>query len=369
MKRKILVAVGVLAAVVLVAGALFAVVFLGPSYEPGQVRSAESLRDPLDPPPGASDAEYWQVTPDIRLYHFARGQGDPVLVLHGGPGFPTAAAWQGLEQFEGEYRFHYYHQRGCGRSTRPIERFESDSYMANRRELIGALGLAAHIADIERIRRLLGTDRLTLIGHSFGGFIAAMYAAEFPERVRALVLVAPAPMVVFPGDDDANLFGQIRDLLPENRLADYDAFTDELFDYGALFDKDEQALSALNARIVHFYRLALKNRPEARQSSQDGPASGGLEGVGGWIQPGIFMSMGLVHDYSEALASIRAPVLILHGADDLQPERVTRVYGDYFAHSEFRVIAGAGHFVCHEQPAACAEAVGQFLRADPGPDQ
>ena len=47
-------------------------------------------------------------------------------------------------------------------------------------------------ATIERIRRILGRDRLTLVGHSFGAFLAAMYAAEFPDRVEALRSVVGA---------------------------------------------------------------------------------------------------------------------------------------------------------------------------------
>ena len=47
----------------------------------------------------------------------------------------------------------------------------------------------AQLADIERLRRASGETSLILIGHSFGAFLAALYATEFPERVRAPVLV------------------------------------------------------------------------------------------------------------------------------------------------------------------------------------
>src|SRR5260221_6027950 len=39
--------------------------------------------------------------------------------------------------------------------------------------------------------RRLGLDRFDLVGHSFGGMLAAEYAALFPERVRKLVLIDP----------------------------------------------------------------------------------------------------------------------------------------------------------------------------------
>ena len=37
----------------------------------------------------------------------------------------------------------------------------------------------------------LGIDRLVLFGHSWGGWVAATFAAAHPERVRGLVLAAP----------------------------------------------------------------------------------------------------------------------------------------------------------------------------------
>ena len=41
----------------------------------------------------AQDASYWTVEKDIRLFHFSEGKGKNVLMVHGGPGFPTRAAW------------------------------------------------------------------------------------------------------------------------------------------------------------------------------------------------------------------------------------------------------------------------------------
>jgi pimeloyl-ACP methyl ester carboxylesterase len=89
------------------------------------------------------------------------------------------------------YRVHAYDQRGCGRSTRPFTGPLEGSFYSKLRTVEARLGLAAQIADIERIRRILGRDRFIVVGHSFGALIAALYAAEFPDRVRALVLRSP----------------------------------------------------------------------------------------------------------------------------------------------------------------------------------
>ena len=83
-----------------------------------------------------------------------------MLILHGGPGLPYSEPWPGLEPLTDVYRFHYYAQRGCGQSTRPVDTFSSKNSYENMQTLEQALGLGAHLADIERIRHILGEDRL-----------------------------------------------------------------------------------------------------------------------------------------------------------------------------------------------------------------
>jgi proline iminopeptidase len=91
-----------------------------------------------------------------------------------GPGYPYRQPWTGLEALTADYRFHYYDQRGCGRSSRPIESFASNSSYKNIQTLDQTLGIGAQLSDIERIRHILSErpddERLILVGHSFGAF-------------------------------------------------------------------------------------------------------------------------------------------------------------------------------------------------------
>jgi proline iminopeptidase len=91
-------------------------------YKSGMVREMGALLTPPDQP---LESETWRVEPDIELAHFVVGEGRNVLVLHGGPGQPFTGPMRGLEPLTSEFRFHYYDQRGCGESTRPIDHFES----------------------------------------------------------------------------------------------------------------------------------------------------------------------------------------------------------------------------------------------------
>jgi proline iminopeptidase len=325
-----------------------------PLYEPGMVRAGETLRAPLTPPSQTSDKDFWTVESDIKLYHFAEGAGTNVLVIHGGPGYPIAQPLPGLKPLTSRYRFHYYDQRGCGKSSRPIDKFVSSNYYENMQTLDKTLGLGAQVADIERIRQILGEDQLILAGHSFGGFIASLYAAEFPEHVKALILVAPAEMLVMP-PESGGLYEQVRPLLPENMQAGYADYMKRYFDLGKLFSQTEAGLAALNAEFVPYYEAALKSKGFSV------PASNVPNDNGGWMVQAMFMSMGQRHDYRAALKVVAAPALVIHGENDLQPEKASRMYAEAMPHAEFQVIQNASHFPFSEQPEAFARVVNEFL--------
>jgi proline iminopeptidase len=211
------------------------------------------------------------------------------------------------------------------------------------------LGLEAQIADIERIRRILSVEKMTLIGHSFGGFLAALYAAEFPERVEQLVLISPADMLVMP-QEKGGLFPLIRERLPESQHAEFDSFLKEYPGFGNIFSKSETDLIALNQRFGEYFLRVYPGNPKIEQGK-----------TGGWMVRGIYLSLGQRHDYRKAMESTAFTVLILHGADDLQGGETTRQYLGIYPNSEFAVIPEAAHFSFEENTAEFAKTVGSFL--------
>jgi len=348
--KAILIVSAVIVVLIIIAAVAFWYLSTQPLYKPGMVSRAEGLNAPLAPQAQPQDSRTWSVEEEIELAHFAEGTGRNVLVIHGGPGMPFTQPMSGLNPLTNEYRFHYYDQRGCGGSTRPIERFESNNVYQNMQALDHALGLGAQIADIERIRHILGDEKLILIGHSWGGFLASLYAAEFPDNVAALIMVSPANVLVMPQPEaDSDLFASVRANLPADQVAEFDAFMKDYMDFNSLFEKSEDDLVALNLKFGEYYT----NVEEPPPLEQGRP--------GGWMVWAQYVSMGQRHDYRPALARIVAPVLVIHGADDLQSEAASRIYAEAFPNAEFAVIDNAGHFSFEEQPETFAKTVQNFL--------
>jgi proline iminopeptidase len=50
------------------------------------------------------------------------------------------------------------------------------------------------VADLEALRGHWGLDRVTLLGYSWGGLLAVLYALEHPARIDRLTLVSSAPV-------------------------------------------------------------------------------------------------------------------------------------------------------------------------------
>ena len=129
------------------------------------------LYPPIDP----FDQRIVDVGDGHRVYVEQCGarEGKPVVVLHGGPGGGCSPAMR--RYFDpAHYRVILFDQRGCGRS-RPHASVEANTTW--------------HLVkDIELIRELLGIDRWTVFGGSWGATLSLIYAINHPDRVNQLVL-------------------------------------------------------------------------------------------------------------------------------------------------------------------------------------
>lgn len=81
------------------------------------------------------------------------------------------------------------------------------------------LGTVYSARDLDLIRSAIGDSRLTYLGKSYGTLLGAVYADEFPRRVRALVLDGALPPGLDPAtqsrEQGAGFEGDLRDFLAD----------------------------------------------------------------------------------------------------------------------------------------------------------
>lgn len=328
--------------------------FREPSYNPGDV-SKLSENSSFDRPELAavSTSNTWRMPDGIDIYHFPlevqskkANDAPTILGLHGGPAMAPAEPWKICQMLP---NFHLYHARGCGKSTRPFAKFPTPGRMwPGMKILEETLGLGAQIADIERIRRRLGIEKISLVGHSFGGFIATMYATEFPEYVESLVLLVPAAVLQLPTPkgEDGDIFAlvekKIKERGNEDYIADYKAFMKLYLDFNSLPNATDESLAKRhNDFAIHFGRADIGSDGEYEDFKP--------ELTGGMACYATFLSMGIEHNYQsvcqERLRDSKFPVAIVHGAKDIVPENTSRKYMDLFPSENvtFEVLQEAKH--------------------------
>lgn len=134
-----------------------------------------------DRPPTCEEA--YVDTPGGRMHYLHAGTGRPILLLHGLVG--SSSNWrQTVVALAQDANVYAIDQINMGKSERVPD---VDP------------GLGATSDRIAAAMEALGLDRADIAGHSHGGSIALMLAARHPERVRSLILFAPAnPFCALP---------------------------------------------------------------------------------------------------------------------------------------------------------------------------
>lgn len=149
--------------------------------------SAPSLR----PESERSQSTSKYVTVDgTRLHFVIRGAGRPVVLIHGNPG--SGQDWTRLfSPLAADHRAIAFDRPGHGLSQRPKQ---GDTTVEVQARLLHDALKQLHV------------ERPIIVGHSWGGALALVYAINYPEEVAGVVLVAPA---VYESQDATSLLTQL----------------------------------------------------------------------------------------------------------------------------------------------------------------
>lgn len=122
-------------------------------------------------------------------FHRVLGDG-PTVMVAGGIHFDHSYLRPWLDPIAESARLVYFDHRGTGRS--------------GTRGDPSALSHDLWVEDIEKVRMAVGAQRMVLLGHSYGGFLAQEYALAHGDRLDGLILCSTAPAMDYPGVIMAN---------------------------------------------------------------------------------------------------------------------------------------------------------------------
>jgi pimeloyl-ACP methyl ester carboxylesterase len=196
-------------------------------------------------------------------------------------------------------------------------------------ELPGPFTLEQQAADVGAVLAEAGVSDYVLVGHSMGGKVAQLVAAERPAGLRGLVLVAPAPARPAPT------------ITPEYQMQLAHAYDDAA---SRAFARDE----VLTATALPD---PLKAQVERDSAAAAGPAR--LE----WPLHGI------AEDVSARAQAIAVPALVVAGEHDrVEPPALLREnLLPYLASAEFAVVPGSGHLLPLEAPDDLSAHIERFV--------
>lgn len=265
------------------------------------------------------------------LHYEIVGKGEPVLLLSGGPGFSPEYLRPIAAKLGGGHAFVLFHQRGTGKSA--VEKYDAET-----------LALPKLVADIDSLRQELKVNTLTIVGHSFGGIMAMMYAREHPDRVARLALIdSGGPTLKSVMKFNANL---------ESRFSEEDrARIKEWSSADRLKANHRRAVLELTRAKTSAY---FADRAKAKLFMDALDEDSFNDAMFLAVVPQLFTL-----DLRAGLEKVKAPMLILHGKQD--PLETADELRETFPHAKVVLLDDAGHFPWAEKPEAFYAAVGEFL--------
>ncbi|MFF4154498.1 alpha/beta fold hydrolase [Streptomyces sp. NPDC001651] len=303
-----------------------------------------SYSEPIATPPGADPTD--PLSPGTHTftvrhgatlveqrYHVA-GRG-PLCVAHsGGPGI----GWEYLRMPHLERRMTmvYVEPVGTGASGR----------LADPRDYT----IATYCHFLHAVIRHLGHDKVALLGHSHGGFVAQRYALDHLKQLSALVLYDTSPVT---GDDFwTAAVAALQDFarLHAHERPEVTSFVDELTTRPEVDDDD--GATAILRKIAPAYFHDYWGR---EADFAPGRAALRMYAAPAWGQEPPF-------DVRGELPGVTVPTLVVAGADDfICGPRWARMIRERIPHGQLAVLERTGHLGHIERPEKFAALVGDFL--------
>lgn len=258
---------------------------------------------------------------------------NPVLLLHGGPGF-TSDYLRPLAALSDERPVIFYDQLGAGRSDRP----QDTSLWKTRR----------FVDELELLRKELNLDTIHLFGHSWGSMLATEYMSRNPTGIKSVILAGPC-LSAQRWITDTNA---LRKQMPQ-------AIQDTLTLHEQRGTTASEGYIKATDEFYKRYFCRIPFTPDVQKSFDDQSLSvyntmwGNNE----------FTATGNLKDFdrTDVLGKITVPTLFTCGEFDEATPATTQWYASQARSSEVVVIEGASHLSMNEKPDEYVKVIREFL--------
>lgn len=275
--------------------------------------------------------------PGGRVWYKIVGSGDtiPLLVLHGGPGFPHNYL-KPLESLSDERPVVFYDQLGCGNSDRP----EDPNLWHTER----------FVEELAKVRQSLNLEQAHILGHSWGSMLATDYALTQPEGIVSLILASP-PLSIPRWLEDVGTYrkqlpADVQEVLDRNELAG----TTESEEY-------EEA-------VMEFYRIHLCRMDPWPEVLEQTLVGAGLQVYHTMWGPSEFFMTGNLADYDRTsrVGELVVPTLFTCGRYDEASPDATAWYQSLIPQAEIAIFENSSHMPHLEEMEFYLQVVRDFLK-------
>jgi proline iminopeptidase len=314
---------------------------------------ASSCTAPRPAPPAVESTEVLKIESGfvdangVLIYYEALGRGQPLLILHGGPGASHDYFLPYLLPLARTNRVVFIDERGSGKSEK-LE--DAKGYTVENM-----------VEDVEAVRQHLNLGKMNLLGHSYGGVLAEAYALKYQANLAHLILGS-----TFHSTKALNeVFRRMKaSMTPElrNRI---DAMEKAgLFGHGRSYEQGRYTTDYMVAAWGEgYFPYVYRRRPDA---GYDPTNTAGMAwdlyremwgSHGEFIVDGNLVSV----EYADRLASITVPTLITVGDHDQVAPSISEVMHTLIKGSTLSLIPESGHMTFVDQPALYVKVVNDFL--------
>lgn len=298
-------------------------------------------------PNSLSDGQYYTVN-SAKLWVVTVGKGDPLILIAGGPG----GAHAGLRRFDSlaksNIQLIYFDAFGRGKSDTAKD--------------VKEYSLERDIEDIEGLRKAMHLNKISLLGHSYGGVVAQGYAVKYGQHLRHLIIANSFHSFIMWQENDDNSNHEIKTNYPEvwKELM-------ELREKGAVSsdEKHQEVYGRVPYGFLYAYNPA-KFEPNAGPPRKPYPNSFNsklyYQMVG---KDGDFIVGNDIgnFDYRKQLKDLKMPILIIGGRFDrvAVPWMMVK-YKEYCPQAQFVMFERSGHNPQVEEPEKEFPLIVEFMK-------